>query len=491
MKKRILALVGTLALVAVLLVPGVAALAATGPDTTTGSTTSTNNTPTITSVTLKDSDGDPTSTLVPLDTFLLEIVAGDSNTIDHIDYIDIEVYYSAPAAVGGAVADDGGSTTVETTEANEATADDMTLLPETPAVEDAYYIGADHKFGYARLNVGTAGAGTWTITWKYWDGSAWTALSNVTDGTDGFTAAAGSHDVTFDTPADWATTTVAAIASLYWVKAEVTAYTSLATQPKGTQAWIPSASPGAWDADACAIYKWDDTDGWSMEVSAGVTTNTWTIDTDNCVTPIVFTNLSDTWTLEFTPGKIAQEVDVSAASWDFYVKVVDLAAASVEDVSKVLNSMGAYCSISTTADIDFGNVALGATAAIQTPGDNILLSETIANDTHTLQVKSATTWSDGVPGHTMALKITAGPGSNEFCLTIDDATSGSGHPSTPQYLTTADYVDIDSVAPARTATIADAPEVATTTNLYMDIILGSTGIYVGTFTGTIYLQVTN
>jgi len=37
-------------------------------------------------------------------------------------------------ALGGAVADDGGTQTDETTAANDATTDDMTLLPASPAV---------------------------------------------------------------------------------------------------------------------------------------------------------------------------------------------------------------------------------------------------------------------------------------------------------------------------------------------------------------------
>jgi hypothetical protein len=49
----------------------------------------------------------------------------------------------------------------------------------------------------------TQGAGTWTITWEFWNGTSWTALSGVTDGTTGFKAAAGSHDVTWTMPSTW------------------------------------------------------------------------------------------------------------------------------------------------------------------------------------------------------------------------------------------------------------------------------------------------
>jgi len=140
-----------------------------------------------------------------------------------------------PVSLEGAVADDGGVQTDETTAANDSTANDMTLLPATPALDDAYYFGCSTPKDFLRINIGTAGEGTWTITWEYWNG-AWTALSGVTDGTSGFTAAAGNHDVTYTFPTDWAETAVNGITS-YWIRARVSAYTSVTTQPLGTQAW--------------------------------------------------------------------------------------------------------------------------------------------------------------------------------------------------------------------------------------------------------------
>ena len=141
-------------------------------------------------------------------------------------------------AMGGAVADDGGTQTDETTAANNATENDMTLLPAAPAVNDAYYFGyATKVFNKLKVNIGTQGAGVWTITWEYYNGSSWSALSNVTDGCDHFRAAAGNHEVTFDVPSDWAKTTIQTIEA-YWIRARVSAYTSITTQPKGTQSWI-------------------------------------------------------------------------------------------------------------------------------------------------------------------------------------------------------------------------------------------------------------
>jgi len=144
--------------------------------------------------------------------------------------------YDLEIVVGGGVADDGGVQTDETVAAQNATANDMTLLPAVPVAGDAYYFGHAKVFDVMKLNIGTAGAGTWTITWEYWNG-AWVALADVTDGTTGFTAAAGNREVTFTRPGDWATCAVATI-TLYWIRARVSAYTDITTQPKGTQSWI-------------------------------------------------------------------------------------------------------------------------------------------------------------------------------------------------------------------------------------------------------------
>jgi len=135
-----------------------------------------------------------------------------------------------------AVADDGTVLTTESTEAGEATADDMTLLPATPAVNDAYYFGGDGVFQAVLLKIGTQGVGTWTITWEYWDGDSWEALT-VSDASVGFTAAAGEHLITFAEETDWATTAVNSITK-YWIRGRVSAYNAVTTQPLGTQAWL-------------------------------------------------------------------------------------------------------------------------------------------------------------------------------------------------------------------------------------------------------------
>ena len=141
----------------------------------------------------------------------------------------------------GAVTDDGGVQVNETVAANNATANDIHLTPAVPTVNDAFYFGYEFLFTALRINVGTNGVGTWTIIWEYWNGSAWAALPGITDGTTGFTAGTGNKDVTWTIPSNWAKTEVLGITG-YWIRARVSAYTAVTTQPLGTQSWVHYAT---------------------------------------------------------------------------------------------------------------------------------------------------------------------------------------------------------------------------------------------------------
>ena len=136
----------------------------------------------------------------------------------------------------------GSVYTDETAAAQNATANDITLLPAVATVGCAYYFGHAQKFDFLTLNIGTPGVGTgWAIVWEYWNG-AWVSLAGVTDGTNNFQAAAGNKNVVFTQPGDWATTTVNSIGPYYWIRARLTAITTETTQPKGTQAWVTISS---------------------------------------------------------------------------------------------------------------------------------------------------------------------------------------------------------------------------------------------------------
>ncbi|MFA5377991.1 MAG: hypothetical protein WC455_19730 [Dehalococcoidia bacterium] len=182
----------------------------------------------------------PASYVKRVDPAITDTLAGSAAAPDATDNHNApaHTHFDLTKVVDGAVADDGGVQTTETAAAQNATANDMTLLPAVPAGNDAYYFGLGHLWDYLTLNIGTQGNGVWTITWEYYDvDTTWHALAGVTDNTTHFRAAVGNKTVLFTRPAGWALTNVNAAGNMYWIRARVSAYTSVVTQPKGTQAW--------------------------------------------------------------------------------------------------------------------------------------------------------------------------------------------------------------------------------------------------------------
>ncbi|MDD4985207.1 MAG: hypothetical protein PHQ43_05375 [Dehalococcoidales bacterium] len=163
---------------------------------------------------------------------------GSSPSLD-IPTPGISGHAAIGSPVNGAVADDGGTQTDETSPANNDTTNDMTLLPVTPAVDDAYYFGKSSLWDWLEIRIGTAGIGTWDIDWEYWNGAGWVSLADVVDNTSGFRIA-GTRLVSFTKPVDWAQASVGGVANLFWIRARVSTYASIITQPKGTRAftWI-------------------------------------------------------------------------------------------------------------------------------------------------------------------------------------------------------------------------------------------------------------
>jgi hypothetical protein len=145
--------------------------------------------------------------------------------------------------------DDGGVYVDETATLADATADDVEVLPATPADDDAVYFGhATTMIDGLVLNQTTQGVGTWTITWNYWNGTAWTALSDVVDGTTGFTAATGWVTVKWTVPSDAALTTVDS-SNAYWVQAVVSGYSAVTTAPQIGQGYCTRDSVSTWTDD--------------------------------------------------------------------------------------------------------------------------------------------------------------------------------------------------------------------------------------------------
>lgn len=153
----------------------------------------------------------------------------------------LDVTAVAQVDISAAIAEDGGVFTDETTEANEATANDVTLLPAVPvAGVDRFNFGFATKVPSFDLNVSTAGTGTYTLVWEYWNGKSWATLPGISDGTGDFKITT-ENPVSWTVPSDWALSNINGQGPFYFVRAEVQTGT-VTIVPIGQQAFESPAS---------------------------------------------------------------------------------------------------------------------------------------------------------------------------------------------------------------------------------------------------------
>lgn len=103
--------------------------------------------------------------------------------------LDVKVSARNQGVATAAIAEDNGTGfTDETSEGSSNTTADMTLLPTTPAADDAYYFGHQEPFTRLKLDVSTAlvQSAQHKIVWEYWNGTAWVALRSATTLEDDF-----------------------------------------------------------------------------------------------------------------------------------------------------------------------------------------------------------------------------------------------------------------------------------------------------------------
>lgn len=129
----------------------------------------------------------------------------------------------------------GSAFTDDTAAIQDDTANDVTIFDANPEVGDLFYTGFDIPGRIMRLNIGTAGVGVWTITWEYFNGS-WVSLDNVEDSTVGFHQP-GNRFVQYTMPVDWTTTAIDG-STAYWIRGNLSAFTSSSTSPIGTQGFF-------------------------------------------------------------------------------------------------------------------------------------------------------------------------------------------------------------------------------------------------------------
>ena len=163
------------------------------------------------------------------DVWKFQLPAGYTYVFDRDDTLSVYLEYLAED-LDHFYTDDGGTLVDDTTDMNDADADDVQPYPATQAANDAIYFGQRYRFVGIRVVIGTAGTGlVWDEQWEYYDGSAWVTFTGLSaSATSIFTDAAGNVEVTWNYPADWAKTTVNGH-NAYWARCRLHAVTTQAT----------------------------------------------------------------------------------------------------------------------------------------------------------------------------------------------------------------------------------------------------------------------
>lgn len=136
---------------------------------------------------------------------------------------------------------------------NNATDADWIVFPAGEAVGDYAAIGYPGTFITMSLDNANGTAGTvGEVDWEYWNGSAWAALTGVTDGTTEFTiAAADDQVVSWTLPLDWAPLSINGGPALFYVRAIIT--TEYTINPVYDQGFLAGAGDATWTATMDAI----------------------------------------------------------------------------------------------------------------------------------------------------------------------------------------------------------------------------------------------
>ena len=100
-------------------------------------------------------------------------------------------------------------------------ADASTELAAATALDDAAYFGANQTFNFVELELATNGDAAGVLAWEYWNGTSWTAVSNITETATGASNMTTSGTVGFDEPTDWQKNTVNA-EDFFWLRARIT-----------------------------------------------------------------------------------------------------------------------------------------------------------------------------------------------------------------------------------------------------------------------------
>lgn len=274
--------------------------------------------------------------------------------------------------------DSGGSYVDMTTEFNDATSANLILFPATEAVDDAFYIGrSSGTFEQVIFDNagGTAGVdgGSLAVTWEYWNGSAWTALTGVTDGTSNFTAGpSDGQTVSWTVPVDWAANAVNS-STAYWVRARISAG-SYSTNPVYDQGYVDANNVTNFLGGETLQLSWDGGGTQTITFTSSEQTLAQVVSYINSVTASDIavangtqldlrsvqrgTGGSITVVGGTAAGSLGQAVGTANGTGD----VADIDAVTLAEVTTVVEADIANTQVDADAD---GNLRISATA---TPG---------------------------------------------------------------------------------------------------------------------------
>jgi len=134
----------------------------------------------------------------------------------------------------------------ETTDANSAATNDVKLPPHSNYPSDRrdyIYYGSAAQFTSLAITIENGSEKDYPdnplMKWEYWNGSAWTALEDVVDETDGSRDYGVAMEVNYTLPSDWAKNAVHD-ETYYWIRFGGYANQS-SSAPTATQIWLAGA----------------------------------------------------------------------------------------------------------------------------------------------------------------------------------------------------------------------------------------------------------
>lgn len=117
--------------------------------------------------------------------------------------------------------DSAGTYTSGRDELTSRVAADVLTLNSMEAANDFVYFGCDVPFRGVYMNIGNTNGTASVLAATYWDGSAWTGLTETDNTASAGATLAVDNTLTWTVPTDWAKRSVNGTTNLYWARFSV------------------------------------------------------------------------------------------------------------------------------------------------------------------------------------------------------------------------------------------------------------------------------